>query len=75
MNPDPWSTWMSNIQESSVELCTNLRFCHQAAEFEKTSKIPKNFGTNIIFFVKKMQIVIKGALFWFTFCPSSIFVL
>ena len=38
---DSKSTYMSNIQQNSVELCTNLRFCHQAAEFEKTSKITK----------------------------------
>ena len=30
INVDPKSTYMSNIQQNSVELCTNLRFCHQA---------------------------------------------
>ena len=52
MNADPWSTWMSNIQENSAELCTNLRFCQKAAEFEKTSKIP-NFLQKIYFFLLK----------------------
>ena len=29
INADPGSTQVSNIQENSVEFCTNLRFCHQ----------------------------------------------
>ena len=27
---DSGSTYMSNILQNNVELCTNLRFCHQA---------------------------------------------
>ena len=30
INADPGSTYMSNIRQNRVELCTNLRFCHQA---------------------------------------------
>ena len=38
MNVDPGSTWVSDIQENSVASYTDLRFCHQVPEFEKTSK-------------------------------------
>ena len=30
INADPKSTYVSNIQQNSVELCANLRFFHQA---------------------------------------------
>ena len=33
INADPKSTYVSNIQQNSAELCTNVRFCHQAPTY------------------------------------------
>ena len=42
-----------HIQENNVEPYTNLKFYHQAAEFEKNSKIPK--------FLQKKILLLKNA--------------
>ena len=55
MNPDPGSTRVSNIQENSLKLCSNLRFCHQVPEFEKTSWNPKVLQKMNIFLLKNVN--------------------
>ena len=46
INEDPGSTEVSKNLKKSEKFCTSLRFCHKAAEFEKTSKVAKKFQKN-----------------------------
>ena len=49
---DPGSTYMSNIWQNRVELCTNLRVCHQAkfSGLVAKSEIDKDFLTTFLIF-------------------------
>ena len=65
-----WIQGQHGCQIFSVELSTNnIRFCHQAPEFEKTEEISKILQKKI-FYSLKIQIIIKRAFYQWTFCPS-----
>ena len=50
INVDPGSTQVSNVQENSVESCTNVRFCHQAPILQLRLCLWSIFGRKNIFY-------------------------
>ena len=51
--------WSQKNKKKHKKICTNLRFCHQATEFEKTSKISGHTKNLKVKNTKMLKVMLK----------------